>query len=165
MCVCVSYVVGSVTAAPSPLRALGGGGGSVPPIPPLGGGLSRRDFVHAASGSIFSYINNPDGTGYSVNTRVDYFCRKINSLFTLVLAARFCLENENDGDCYGSNNCSRSFSLERFGCTKHGKSEKACFLKTYVFRSLGMFGVRVFSVPLGGVQTGFRGWVGGCELP
>ena len=28
---------------------------------------SRRYFVHAASGSIFSYINNPDGTGYNVN--------------------------------------------------------------------------------------------------
>jgi hypothetical protein len=32
-----------------------------------GGGLSRRDFVHAAAGPLFGNINYPDGTGNSVN--------------------------------------------------------------------------------------------------
>ena len=47
------------------LRALMSGGPTnhrTKRISAVGGGLSRRDFVHAASGSIFSYINNPDGT-------------------------------------------------------------------------------------------------------
>jgi hypothetical protein len=67
------------------------------------------------------------------------------------------VEEENDGDCYGSNIRSRSFSRGVFGCTKHGKNEKARFLKTYVFRCLGMFGVEVISVPAGGSKLAFGG--------
>ena len=43
------------------------------------------------------------------------------------------------------------------GCTKHGKSEKARFLKTYVFRCLGMFGVGVISVAVEGSKLAFGG--------
>ena len=49
-----------------------------------GGWASRRYFVHAASGSIIGYINNPDGTGNSVNTiflvKNNYYSRSF-SLF------------------------------------------------------------------------------------
>ena len=57
-----------------------------------GGGLSRRDFVHAASGPLIGYINNPLGPTLWHEHLFDYFCRKINSLFTLVLAARVFVE-------------------------------------------------------------------------
>ena len=51
------------------------------------------------------------------------------------------------------------------GCTKHGKSEKARFLKTYVFRCLGMFGVGVISVAVGGSKLAFGGGWGAVSSP
>ena len=51
------------------------------------------------------------------------------------------------------------------GCTKYGKSVKARFLKTYVFRCLGMFGVGVISVAVGGSKLAFGGGWGAVSSP
>ena len=57
-----------------------------------GGGLPDGKSFTPEGGPILGYINNPDGTTLQRELKRLHKTCKINQLFTLVLAARFCVE-------------------------------------------------------------------------
>ena len=118
-----------------------------------GGWASRRYFVHAASGSIFSYINNPDGTGYSVNIGIAVKIIDYSRSFCLFV---FGWERETTETAMGAIFV-HARSLWVVLVTQNMVKIKKRVFETYVFRCLGMFGAGVISVPVGG-----RNWLSGC---